>query len=188
MARDPFTGTQIRIGVMGSAATEFESRVAQACRQLGRAIAEQGCCLLTGACPGLPHEAVLGAKEAGGHVIGISPALSLKEHVETFGSPYEQYDVLIYTGLGRTGRELINIRSSDIVVIIGGRCGTLGRVLHCLRGGQIDRSVDRHRGNYRSAIRRRELVRQKNRRGSTLSHRAGAIDCEADGALQVRQL
>ena len=29
MARDPFTGTQIRIGVMGSAATEFESRVAQ---------------------------------------------------------------------------------------------------------------------------------------------------------------
>src|SRR5581483_10020694 len=106
MARDPFTGMQIRIGVMGSAALDSENRVAKACRRLGRAIAQHGCCLLTGACPGLPHEAVLGAKEAGGHVIGISPALNLKEHIETFTSPYEQYDVLIYTGLGLMGREL----------------------------------------------------------------------------------
>src|SRR5574338_939933 len=126
MARDPFTGTQIRIGVMGSAAAEFESRVAQACRRLGRAIAAQGCYLLTGACPGLPHEAVLGAKEARGHVVGISPAPNLKEHVQAFNSPYAEYDVLIYTGLGLMGRELINIRSSDIVVVTGGRCGTLG--------------------------------------------------------------
>jgi hypothetical protein len=45
---------------------------------------EKGCCLLTGACPGLPHETVLGAKEAGGHVAGLSPAVSLKEHVEVY--------------------------------------------------------------------------------------------------------
>jgi uncharacterized protein (TIGR00725 family) len=137
MAQDPFTGTQIRIGVMGSAALDFESRVAQACRRLGRAIAQHGCCLLTGACPGLPHEAVLGAKEAGGHVIGISPAPNLKEHIETFTSPYEQYDVLIYTGLGLMGRELINIRSSDIVVVIGGRCGTLGEFSIAYEEGKL---------------------------------------------------
>ena len=137
IAKDPFTGTQIRIGVMGSAVPDFEPRVAQACRQLGRAIAAQGCCLLTGACPGLPHEAVLGAKEAGGHVIGISPALNLKEHVETFASPYEQYDVLIYTGLGLMGRELINVRSSDIVVVIGGRCGTLGEFSIAYEEGKL---------------------------------------------------
>jgi len=125
-AQDPFTGTQIRIGVMGSAAAEFQSEIARLCRRLGRAIAEEGCCLLTGACPGLPHETVLGAKEAGGHVIGISPAISLKEHVETFTSPYKDYDVLIFTGLGLMGRELINIRTSNIVVVTGGRCGTLG--------------------------------------------------------------
>jgi len=137
MTQDPFTGTQIRIGVMGSAALDFENRVAKACRRLGRAIAQHGCCLLTGACPGLPHEAVLGAKEAGGHVIGISPALNLKEHIETFTSPYEQYDVLIYTGLGLMGRELINIRSSDIVVVIGGRCGTLGEFSIAYEEGKL---------------------------------------------------
>lgn len=136
-ARDPFTGTQIRIGVMGSAATELESQVAQTCRRLGRAIAERGCSLVTGACPGLPHETVVGAKELGGRVIGISPAISLKEHVETFASPYEEYDVLIYTGLGLMGRELINIRSSDIVVITGGRCGTLGEFSIAYEEGKL---------------------------------------------------
>lgn len=136
-ARDPFTGTQIRIGVMGSAALEFESEVAQICRRLGRAIAEQGCCLVTGACPGLLHEAVVGAKEVGGHIIGISPGVSLKEHVETFASPYEEYDVLIYTGLGLMGRELINIRTSDIVVVTGGRCGTLGEFAIAYEEGKL---------------------------------------------------
>jgi uncharacterized protein (TIGR00725 family) len=122
---------------MGSAAADLESGVAQTCRRLGRAIAEHECCLLTGGCPGLPHEAVLGAKEAGGHVIGISPATNLKEHVETFASPYEQYDVLIYTGLGLMGRELINVRSSDIVVVIGGRCGTLGEFSIAYEEGKL---------------------------------------------------
>ena len=136
-ARDPFKGRQIRIGVMGSAATDFENEVAQTCRRLGRAIAEQGCCLVTGACPGLPHEAVVGAKEVGGHVIGISPGISLREHVETFASPYEEYDVLIYTGLGLMGRELINIRSSDIVVLTGGRCGTLGEFSIAYEEGKL---------------------------------------------------
>jgi hypothetical protein len=40
---------------------------------------------------------VLGAKEIGGHVVGISPASSLREHVEVFRSPYREYDVLIFT-------------------------------------------------------------------------------------------
>src|SRR5215831_9394554 len=108
---------------MGSASGPGDSSIAGLCRQVGRAVAARGCCLLTGACPGLPHEAVLGAKEVGGHVIGISPAVSLKEHVETFESPYEEYDVLIFTGLGLMGRELINIRSCDIVIVVGGRSG-----------------------------------------------------------------
>jgi uncharacterized protein (TIGR00725 family) len=85
----------------------------------------------------LPHEVVRGAKEAHGHVVGISPALNLKEHVERFTSPYEEYDVLIYTGLGLMGRELINIRSSDIVVVTGGRCGTLGEFAIAYEEGKL---------------------------------------------------
>jgi len=134
---EPFTGVQIRIGVMGSAGEPLEPAVARLCRELGRAIAERGGCLLTGACPGLPHESVLGAKEVGGHVVGISPASSLREHVEAFDSPYREYDVLIFTGLGLMGRELVNIRSSDIVVVIGGRSGTLGEFAIAYEEGKL---------------------------------------------------
>lgn len=136
-ARDPFTGVQVRIGVMGSASGEIEAVIQETCRRLGRAIAKNGCCLLTGACPGLPHAAVLGAKEAGGHVVGVSPAVSLKEHVESYESPYQEYDVLVLTGLGLMGRELINIRSSDIIVVVGGRSGTLGEFAIAYEEGKL---------------------------------------------------
>ena len=137
VARDPLTGVQIRIGVMGSADGDAAGAVVDSCRRLGRTIAERGCCLLTGACPGLPHEVVLAAKAAGGHVVGISPASSLKQHVETFHSPYREYDVLIFTGLGLMGRELVNIHSSDIVVVVGGRSGTLGEFAIAYEEGKL---------------------------------------------------
>lgn len=136
-ARDSFTGHQIRIGVMGSAGGELESGAVDLCRRLGRAITMHGCCLLTGACPGLPHDAVLGARKSGGHVVGISPASSLKEHVEIFDSPYKEYDVLIFTGLGLMGRELVNIGSSDIVIVVGGRSGTLGEFAIAYEAGKL---------------------------------------------------
>lgn len=135
--RDPFTGVQIRIGVMGSAGGAADPALLERCRQLGRTIATRGCCLLTGACPGLPHEVVLGARAVGGHIIGISPAVSLKEHVEVYGSPYEEYDVLIFTGFGLMGRELVNIRSSDLVVVVGGRSGTLGEFAIAYEEGKL---------------------------------------------------
>ena len=135
--RDPRTGVQIRIGVMGAASDAFDHAIANLARRLGRTVAEHGCCLLTGACPGLPHEAVLGAKERGGHVVGISPAATLREHVETFRSPYREYDVLIFTGLGPMGRELVNIRSSDVVIVLGGRSGTLGEFAIAYEEGKL---------------------------------------------------
>ncbi len=137
MTRDPFTGVQIRIGVMGSAGSVPDQAIAERCRALGRAVADAGCCLLTGACPGLPHEVVLGARTVGGHVVGISPAVSLREHVERYESPYEEYDVLIFTGLGLMGRELVNIHSSDIVIVAGGRSGTLGEFAIAYENGKL---------------------------------------------------
>jgi predicted Rossmann-fold nucleotide-binding protein len=61
-------------------------------------------------------------------VVGISPGLSLDEHREKFNSPIESHDVLIFTGSGLMGREVVNIRSSDMVAILGGRSGTLGEL------------------------------------------------------------
>ena len=124
-------------GVMGSASGEVDPDVAAAATRLGRAIAAQGCALVTGGCPGLPHLAVLGAAAAGGLVVGVSPALSEKEHVDRYSSPTEGYDLMIYTGSGLMGREVVNIRSSDIVVILGGHSGTLGEFAIAYDEGRI---------------------------------------------------
>lgn len=117
---------RVKIGVVGSAAGEVTPEIARKAFSLGQTVAEHNCILLSGACPGYPHEAVLGAKAAGGLVIGISPALSLQEHVDRYKSPWEEYDVMIYTGSGLMGREVELIRSCDVVTVVAGRSGTLG--------------------------------------------------------------
>jgi uncharacterized protein (TIGR00725 family) len=117
---------RIKVGVMGSAGGALEAEALHNCYRLGQCIARHDCVLLTGACPGLPHEAALGAKSENGLVIGVSPALSLDEHIVRYHSPYLEYDAIIYTGSGLMGREITNIRSCDLVLIVGGRSGTLG--------------------------------------------------------------
>jgi uncharacterized protein (TIGR00725 family) len=117
---------KLTIGVMGGASGAFPDEVLAKLARLGRAIADRGAILITGACPGLPQAAVRGAAAAGGLVVGISPGLSRDEHVGKYASPTEGFDVLIYTGSGLMGREVENIHSSDIVVIAGGSSGTLG--------------------------------------------------------------
>jgi len=117
---------KLKIGVMGSASSKMTEHHKIIARALGQAVAEADCITITGACPGFPFEAARGAKESGGQVVGISPGLSLWEHTNKYGSPTEYHDVLIFTGSGLMGREVVNIRSSDIVVILGGRSGTLG--------------------------------------------------------------
>lgn len=117
---------KLKIGVMGSASGRLSKAHKQKAFELGCAIAERDCITITGACPGFPLEAARGAHSKGGLVVGISPALSKKEHVEKYLSPTAYHDVLIFTGSGLMGREVVNIRSSDIVVIMGGHSGTLG--------------------------------------------------------------
>ncbi len=117
---------RMTVGVMGSAGGKLESKARQLVRDLGRAIARRGYVLITGACPGIPHDAVDGAKEEGGTVVGVSPALNLEEHVGKYHSPTRGYDAIIYTGSGLMGREIENIRSCDAVIFAAGRSGTLG--------------------------------------------------------------
>ena len=111
---------------MGSASGKLSKKHKKAAYDLGLTIAENDCITITGACPGLPLEAAKGASYAGGLVIGISPGLSEWEHIHRYKSPIEYHDILIYTGSGLMGREVTNIRSSDIVIIVGGHSGTLG--------------------------------------------------------------
>ncbi len=117
---------RMSVGIMGSAGGKLEDETRQLVRHLGVIIARRGYILVTGACPGTPHEAVKGAKDEGGIVVGISPALNLEEHVGKYHSPTRGYDIIIYTGSGLMGREVENIRSCDVVIFAGGRSGTLG--------------------------------------------------------------
>lgn len=95
-------------------------------REVGEAIAKAGYSLLTGATIGLPNYAAEGYKAAGGHMsVGISPAASKVEHVMKYRLPIEAYDTILYTGLHYVGRDTLLITSSDAVVSIGGRLGTL---------------------------------------------------------------
>lgn len=122
--REPTPSQQaldLTVGVMGGGGHDIpESHLAKA-EELG----EQGCVLVTGACPGLPFAAARGAKRKGATVIGISPGLSLYEHAYKYESPNAYHDILIFTGSGLKGREVVNIRSSDIVAFIGGTLGEL---------------------------------------------------------------
>ncbi len=111
---------------MGSAGGDVAADVTERMEQLGEEVANRGYTLVTGAAPGIPHAAVIGASRRGGFVVGISPALNFQEHVERYTSPTYGYNVMVYTGSGLMGREIENIRTCDVVVIAGGRSGTLG--------------------------------------------------------------
>ncbi|MCF6282067.1 MAG: YHS domain-containing protein [Candidatus Polarisedimenticolaceae bacterium] len=123
---DKASGMRLTVGVMGSAGNQESQQIEKMAYALGETIAKRGFVLITGACPGLPYECARDVTNSSGLSIGISPALSLDEHLHKYHSPSDSFDVIIYTGSGLMGREVTNIRSSDIVIILGGRSGTLG--------------------------------------------------------------
>jgi uncharacterized protein (TIGR00725 family) len=81
--------------------------------------------IITGATTGIPLFAAVGAKEEGGFSVGFSPAASEREHVEVYRLPLDYMDIVVYTGFGFPGRDLLLIRSSDAVIVGCGRIGTI---------------------------------------------------------------
>jgi hypothetical protein len=93
--------------------------------ELGKEIIRQGAVLVEGATTGFPYWASKGAKSEGGIVVGISPADSEGDHIKHYGLPVDYHDLIIYTGTGYSGRNLLLTRSADAVVVGCGRMGTL---------------------------------------------------------------
>lgn len=116
---------QYSICVSGAAAGETVQLDSDLAQRLGAAIARAGHVVTTGATVGLPFFAAKGAKEAGGMSIGFSPASSVREHLRKYRLPYEYFDFINYTGMAYVGRDLYLVQSSDAVVQIGGRMGSL---------------------------------------------------------------
>ncbi len=115
-----------KICVSGAALTgHCPPDILEKAETLGREIARRGLVLVTGATTGIPYWSAKGAKAEGGIVIGLSPASSKIQHIKTYHLPTDYHDLIIYTGFDYAGRNLLLTRSSDAVITLCGRMGTL---------------------------------------------------------------
>lgn len=144
---------KIKVGVMGSAEETSATTLREKATSLGKAIAGRDVILLTGATTGLVYAAGKAAHDAGAMHIGVSPGHDEKEHRERYGLPTDACNAIIYTGFGLKGRNVVLVRSCDIVLFIAGSIGSLneftiaydeGKVIGCLTGtGGVADEVDR---------------------------------------------
>jgi len=132
---------KLKVGVMGSA--EETTALGEKAQALGKAIASRNVILLTGATTGLVYATGKAAHDAGALHVGISPAHDEREHVEAYALPTDACDAIIYTGFGLKGRNVVLVRSCDVVVFIAGSIGSLneftiaydeGKIIGCLIG------------------------------------------------------
>lgn len=117
-----------QICVSGAASGDTVTASHQLAYDLGRAIALAGKTLTTGATVGLPWFAAQGAfsvKDRIGDSIGFSPASSFREHVTVYRLPTVEFDYINFTGMAYVGRNIHLVRSSDAVITVGGRMGSL---------------------------------------------------------------
>jgi len=117
-----------QICVSGAASGATVEASHQLAYDLGKAIASEGKTLTTGATVGLPWFAAKGAysvKNRKGVSIGFSPASSFREHVTVYKLPTVEFDYINFTGMAYVGRNVHLVRSSDAVITVGGRMGSL---------------------------------------------------------------
>src|SRR6266550_1713891 len=138
---------KIKIGVMGSAGessgASANDALAEKATALAQTIASRDLLLLTGATTGIVYVVGKAAQDAGVFHLGVSPAENMQEHVEKYKLPLDACDLIVYTGFGLKGRNVVLVRSCDIVLFIAGAMGSLneftiahdeGKIIGCLRG------------------------------------------------------
>lgn len=113
------------ICVSGAAAGESVSGACGLAYEVGVAIAQAGHITTTGATVGVPMYAARGAHDAGGISIGFSPATSLREHTKKYRLPIGFFNYINFTGMHYIGRDIHLVQSSDAVITVGGRMGSL---------------------------------------------------------------
>lgn len=139
------------ISVIGGANCPRE--VAAAAEAVGGELARRGATVVCGGLGGVMEAVCKGAREAGGHTIGILPGPSPSE-----ANPYVEF--AIPTGLGYN-RNTIVVRAGRAVIAIDGSDGTLSEIAFALiygipvigldtwefsQGGRADKRVLRAKG------------------------------------------
>lgn len=129
-----------QICVSGAASGDTVTASHQLAYDLGRAISKHGKTLTTGATVGLPHYAAMGATSIEGKrgiSIGFSPASSFREHVATYKLPTKEFDYINFTGMEYVGRDVHLVRSSDAIITVGGRMGSLHELSTALESRKV---------------------------------------------------
>lgn len=116
----------MNIAVCGS--KEASNAVLQKSKELGAKLARNGFAVLTGATIGVSQFAARGAKESGGKTIGISPAKDREEHLLAYKYPVEEFDEIVYTGLGVPARNNVLVGRCDAALFVAGGVGTLNEL------------------------------------------------------------
>jgi uncharacterized protein (TIGR00725 family) len=120
------------VGVIGSALASgkpYDEAV-----EIGRLAAKKGALVLTGGLGGVMEAACKGAKECGGQTIGILPGFDDRD-------ANRYVDIPIITGLNHA-RNIIVVRTSDVLIAVGGEYGTLSEIAFALKLGKPVISLD----------------------------------------------
>jgi uncharacterized protein (TIGR00725 family) len=115
------------IGVFGAGRLAASDPAWAMAVEVGRLIARADCVLLTGGLGGVMEAASKGAREAGGLTLGIIPS-----DRRTGPQPNPYIDLAVYTGMGEA-RNVINVKTCDAAIAIGGEYGTLSEIALALK-------------------------------------------------------
>jgi uncharacterized protein (TIGR00725 family) len=111
------------VGVIGG--SELPPELYHAAELIGREVASRRAVLITGGLTGAMEAASKGAKAAGGLTIGVLPGFSPQD-----ANLY--IDLPIVTGLSEA-RNLIIVRTAEILIAVGGGPGTLSEIAFALK-------------------------------------------------------
>ncbi|MBL7081095.1 MAG: TIGR00725 family protein [Candidatus Omnitrophica bacterium] len=113
------------VGVIGG--HNCSKEVEQLAQNLGKNLAKVAEHLVCGGLSGTMKAVCQGFKEAGGTTIGIIPGYN-KDSANSY------VDIVIPTGLG-LARNVLVVKTSDVVVALPGEAGTLSEIAYALQFG-----------------------------------------------------
>jgi uncharacterized protein (TIGR00725 family) len=116
----------IQIGVIGAGDCSAEG--AALAYEVGTLIAQHKALLICGGLKGIMENAARGAWEAGGLTVGILPGFEAQE-----ANPY--IAIPIVTGMSHA-RNIVVVRSSNVLIAIEGGYGTLSEIAIALKLGK----------------------------------------------------
>jgi len=113
------------VGIIGG--RNCSKKVEQLSQNFGKKLIKVVDIIVCGGLSGVMKSVCRGFKEAGGLTIGITPGYNKED-----ANPY--VDIVIPTGLG-LARNVLVVKSSDVVVAFAGSAGTLSEIAYCLQFG-----------------------------------------------------